>query len=95
MNVEHKLLRKTRKMSVDNFHKQDTRLIRSKAKQLVDTENHYLHVVVTSKKDDCSEAELNDVKRVNQTLASCAKHFKTAFIQYQSKDDEDLRNELI
>ena len=40
-------------------------MIRKKAKELVDTENQYLHLVVTSKMDDCSEADINDVKRLN------------------------------
>lgn len=29
------------------------------------------------------------------TMSSCAKYFKTAFIQYQSKDNAELRGELI
>lgn len=62
---------------------------------MIDMENQYLHVVITSKMDDISHAKLQDVNRLNMTMASCARYFKTAFIQYQSRNNADLRNELI
>lgn len=63
--MESNLKKKKRKLSNINLERDDKRMIRKKAKELVDTENQYLHLVVTSKMDDCSEADINDVKRLN------------------------------
>ena len=63
--------------------------------QLVDRDYEYWHVVLTSAEDGCSMAEVKDLKVLNCTLSCCAQKFKTAFVQYQSKDNEILRNELI
>lgn len=62
---------------------------------MVDEENQYFHIIVTSKQDDVSQAKMQDINRLNMTMSSCAKYFRTAFIQYQSKDNAELRNELI
>ena len=61
----------------------------------MDTRNRYFHVILTSKFDDCSQAKLGDLYSLNMTMASCAKYFKTAFIQYQSRDNVELRNQLL
>ena len=45
-------------MSVIDLQKDEKRVIRQKAKQLVDTDHQYLHVIITSKMDDCSVAEI-------------------------------------
>lgn len=81
--------------STINLNKDDSVVIKKKAKRYVDNENRYFHVIVTSKQDDCSHATMNDLSALNITMASCAKYFKTAFIQYQSRDNMQLRSELI
>lgn len=41
-----------------NLEQDDKTVIRKKASKMVDKENQYLHVIVTSKFDDCSHAKL-------------------------------------
>lgn len=87
--------RRAKRLSTINLQRDDSVVIQKKAKQLIDNTNRYLHVILTSKQDDCSQSTLNDLYRLNMTMASCAKYFKTAFIQYQARDNLDLRNELL
>ena len=69
-------------MSTINFQKDDSMVVKRKARQLIDSRNRYFHVVITSKLDECSHATVGDLYSMNMTMASCVKYFKTAFIQY-------------
>ena len=50
--------RRRRRMSTINFQKDDSVVIKRKAKQLMDYKNRYCHVIVTSKMDDCSQSTM-------------------------------------
>ena len=71
---------------------QGIRFLKQRSAKLVDLKNHYLHVILTPSKDQCSEHDLDSVLKCNNLLKYCVKSFKTAVVCY---NNNELIDELL
>ena len=55
----------------------------------------FLNVLITGGCDECSRAELNDVLNLNHLMKSSCKYYKMASIQYMSKANDALKEQLL
>lgn len=51
-------------------------------------------MIITSANDECSEASLSDIIKLNFILKKQVKNFKIACISYNSKGNDKLRQDL-
>lgn len=70
-------------------------LLKMSKEKLVDKENLYVHVIITSCHDTSSKAELSTLIEINSMMKQTTTHAKTAVIQYQAKYNQRLREELV
>jgi hypothetical protein len=61
---------------------------------MIDESSDYLHIIITSANDECSEATLNDIIKLNFILKKKVKNYKCACISYNSKGNDKLRQDL-
>ena len=57
----------------------------------MDEHSDYLHIIISSANDECSEAKLNDIIKLNFVLKKKVKNYKIACISYNSKGNDKLR----
>lgn len=60
----------------------------------MDLENYYLHIIVAPGSDDSSQCQMRELLEFNTVLKYCVKHFKTGIVQYEARDNQDLRAQL-
>lgn len=60
-----------------------------------DKTTDYLHVIITSGNDVCSEATLKDLLQLNQFMKKSAKYYELVTIQYMQKSNDTLKKELL
>lgn len=81
---------------VEDKRKEDAfAMIEIKKDKIVDMNNDYLHLIITSGQDRASDSTVCTVSELNSMMKHAAVNFKTACIQFQAKSDEKLREDLI
>ena len=52
----------------------------------MDSKTEYFHIIISASQDECSDINFNDVFALNMMLKKVTKNFKTACINFNSKE---------
>ena len=60
--------------------------------EITDDKSEFLHVIITSSQDRCSEAALSDLIDLNLVMKKTARNYREVCMNYNAKDNKELEH---